>query len=135
MRSSYKTIGLWVVLIILFVAFYRVFSKDGEDISDITYSQFQKKVAEHKIGAVIIKGKLYTGEFVDSKEKFRATGPVADATMLKELRDANVDVKFEAEEQNGILADHLHPVDSDRAACSSSSSSSCASCRAAAARR
>ena len=31
-RSSYKTIGLWVILIILFVAFYNFFSHSGESV-------------------------------------------------------------------------------------------------------
>ena len=58
MRSSYKTIGLWVILIILFVAFYQFFSKGGEEVQDLTYSQFQKKVAEKKITAVAIRKRL-----------------------------------------------------------------------------
>jgi cell division protease FtsH len=102
-RSSYKTIGLWFILIILFVVSFKVFQKDGEAPTDLTFSQFQKKVSERRITAVNIRGKVYSGEFADSKERFRTTGPAADATLLKELRDNAVDVSFEPEEQNGIL--------------------------------
>jgi len=33
-RSSYKTIGLWVILIVLFVAFYNFFSHGTEEVTE-----------------------------------------------------------------------------------------------------
>ncbi|MBS1153540.1 MAG: hypothetical protein H6Q89_5238 [Myxococcaceae bacterium] len=102
MRSSYKTIGLWVILIILFVAFYNFFSHSGEEVQELTFTSFQKKVKDKKITSVAIKGNVYAGTLVDTNEKFRSTGPVADALILKDLKEDNVDVKFENAEQNGI---------------------------------
>jgi len=101
-RSSYKTIGLWVILIILFVAFYNFFSHSGEEVQELTFTSFQKKVKDKKITSVAIKGNVYAGTLVDTNEKFRSTGPVADALILKDLKEDNVDVKFENAEQNGI---------------------------------
>ena len=46
MRSSYKTIGLWVILIILFVAFYNFFSHTGDEVVPLTFTSFQTKVKE-----------------------------------------------------------------------------------------
>ncbi len=102
MRSSYKTIGLWVILIILFVAFYNFFSHTGEEVQELTFTSFQKKVKDKKITSVAIKGNVYSGSFVDTNEKFRSTGPVADALILKDFKEDNVDVKFENAEQNSI---------------------------------
>jgi len=84
-RNSYKTIGLWVILIILFLAFYQFFSGKPTDVQVLTFSAFQKKVAEKKITAVTIKG----------------------TALLKELRDANVDVTISQKEEPSLWVSTL----------------------------
>jgi cell division protease FtsH len=101
-RSSYKTIGLWIILIVLFVAFYNFFSQRGEEVQEPTFSSFLTKVEEKKVQSVSIKNNVYSGTFTDNKERFRTTGPVADGKMMQMLRDHGVDVKYEKEEQNNI---------------------------------
>ncbi|HEX8441008.1 ATP-dependent zinc metalloprotease FtsH [Archangium sp.] len=102
MRSTYKTIGLWVILIVLFVAFYNFFSTGNDQVSEPTFTQFLAKVTDHKVRAVSVKGNTYSGVFIDSDEKFRTTGPEADAAILDLLRKNEVDVKYEREEQNSL---------------------------------
>ena len=102
MRSTYKTIGLWVILIVLFVAFYQFFSQGGEQVREPTFSEFLTKVESNQVQAVSIKGRTYSGTFTDSKETFRTTGPEADAAILERLSKKNVDVKYEKEEQNSL---------------------------------
>ncbi|MBL8915173.1 MAG: ATP-dependent zinc metalloprotease FtsH [Archangium sp.] len=109
MRNSYKTIGLWLILIVLFIAFWQFFSTDKVVVKTITYSNFQKMVADKKITAVTIKGSaqgsagaIYTGTVADSNERFTTTGPVPDAALLRELNDAKVDVAIEATEGNSL---------------------------------
>ena len=101
-RSNYKSIGLWVILIVLFVAFYNFISHGGEEVQEPTFTQFLNKVNEKKITSVAVKGNVYEGTYADTNEKFRTTGPVADANILQKLRDDNVDVKFLPAEQNSI---------------------------------
>jgi cell division protease FtsH len=102
-RSNYKTIGLWAVLIVLFVAFYQFFSRSGEgETLEPTFTQFLNKVKEKKVTSVTVKGNVYEGVYADTNEKFRTTGPVADSTILSKLRDDGVDVKFVAAEPNSI---------------------------------
>ncbi len=103
MRNSYKTIGLWMVLIVLFVAFYYYFSGKAEVVKSITYSSFQKQVTEKKITAVTIKGNVYSGTLADSNERFTTTGPTPDTVLLREFRDSNVDVAIEKPEENSLL--------------------------------
>jgi len=55
-RSSYKTIGLWVILIILFVALYQFFSNTGKEVQALTFPSLQHKVEEHHVRARQIKG-------------------------------------------------------------------------------
>ena len=70
MRNSYKTIDLWVILIILFVAFYQLFSGTKEVVKTITYSDFQKFVTEKKVTVVNIKSTTgsatYSGTLADT---------------------------------------------------------------------
>ncbi len=101
-RSSYKTIGLWVILIALFVCFYNIFSRQTEEVVEPSFTSLLNKIDEKKVRLVAVKGNTYSGTFEDTHEKFRTTGPAADATMLKQLRDAGVEVKYEKEEQNSL---------------------------------
>jgi len=101
-RSSYKTIGLWVILIILFMAFYTLFAGNHEEVQPLTFTAFEKKVAEKKITAVTIKGNIYEGTLADSNERFRTTGPTPDTSMLRELRESNVDVTIDKPQENSI---------------------------------
>ena len=75
MRSTYKTIGLWVILIVLFVAFYNFFSQGNDQVQEPTFTQLLTKVEEKKVRAVSVKGNTYSGTFNDSNDKFRTTGP------------------------------------------------------------
>ncbi|CAM4004596.1 ATP-dependent metallopeptidase FtsH/Yme1/Tma family protein [Corallococcus exiguus] len=102
MRSTYKTIGLWVILIVLFVAFYNFFSQGNEQVQEPTFTQLLTKVEEKKVRAVSVKGNTYSGTFSDSNDKFRTTGPPPDVAVLNQLRASGVDVKYEREEQNSL---------------------------------
>jgi cell division protease FtsH len=103
-RSTYKTIGLWVILIVLFVAFYNFFSQGSDQVEEPTFTTLLQKVERGEIRAISVKGNTYSGEYTNgaAKTKFRTTGPVADTSMLNTLREKGVDVKYEKEEQNNL---------------------------------
>jgi cell division protease FtsH len=101
-RSTYKTIGLWVILIVLFVAFYNFFSTSTEQVKEPTFTQLLQQVEQEKVKAVSVKGNTYSGTYEGSEEKFRSTGPEADKAVLDLFRSKNVDVKYEREEQNSL---------------------------------
>lgn len=48
MRSSFRVIGMWVVLIVAFVAFYNFFSQRSEEVQEVTWSAFLQKVEEKR---------------------------------------------------------------------------------------
>jgi len=102
-RNSYKTIGLWVILIILFVAFYQIFSGPKEVVQNLSYTEFTQKVTDKQITKVTIKGNVYSGTLAASNDRFTTTGPAPDATLLRELKDAKVDVSIEPAEGNSLL--------------------------------
>jgi cell division protease FtsH len=101
-RSTYKTIGLWVILIVLFVAFYNFFSQGNEQVQEPSFTALLAKIEEKKVREISVKGNTYSGKFADTNDKFRTTGPVADTSMLTKLQAMGVDVKYEKEEQNNL---------------------------------
>jgi cell division protease FtsH len=101
-RSTYKTIGLWVILIVLFVAFYNFFSQGNEQVQEPSFTALLAKIEEKKVREISVKGNTYSGKFADTNDKFRTTGPAADTTMLNKLQGMGVDVKYEKEEQNNL---------------------------------
>ncbi|HET9450496.1 MAG TPA: ATP-dependent zinc metalloprotease FtsH, partial [Aggregicoccus sp.] len=102
MRSTYKTIGLWVILIVLFVAFYQFFSQGNETVAQPTFTEFLDRVNAGEVKAVSVKGNNYTGVYEKTGEKFTTTGPEADAEILAQLREKKVGVKYEKQEENNI---------------------------------
>jgi cell division protease FtsH len=101
-RSSYKTIGLWVILIILFVAFYEFFSRGGDETQTPNFTTFLEKVEAKQLSLVTVRGNTYSGVYNDTKEKFQTIGTPLDSGMLQKLRENHVEVKIEKEEQNNI---------------------------------
>lgn len=54
-RNSYRTIGLWVILICLFVAFYQIFSGPREPTITLTWQTVQQLVEEKKVAEVSVR--------------------------------------------------------------------------------
>jgi cell division protease FtsH len=117
-RSSYKTVGLWLVLIVLFVGFYNFFSRTAEEVEEVAFTTFLEKVDARKVKSVIVKQGVYEGTctgpcFEDRADRpgsadrngngrFRTKGPVADTQMLMRLKEGGAEVRYMPEEQNGL---------------------------------
>jgi len=99
-RSSYKTIGLWVILIILFVAFYNFFSHNSEQVKSVSFTTLLSAVEDKRVKSISIKGTEYSGVFTDNNEKFKSTGPEADGGVLERFK--GVDVTYAPDEQNSL---------------------------------
>ncbi len=102
MRSSFKTIGLWVILIGLFIAFYQFIAGHNDEEKEFSWSEFKAKVAKQNVKKVTVKGNIYRGTFEDTKEKFKVTGIGPDAAVPK-LEELGVNVQIQDPEQNGLL--------------------------------
>ena len=106
MRSSVKTVGLWLVLIVVFIGFYNFFSRTAEEVQEIPFTTFLEKVDGRGVKAVVVKQNYYEGTWAgaadDRAAKFRTKGPPADTQMLQKLRDGGVEVRYLPEEQNNL---------------------------------
>lgn len=101
-RSSYKTLILWVVLIFLFVGFYKIFQTTQRDEKELSFAEFQDAVEQGNITKVEIKGSRYEGTLANTNEKFRTMGPAADARILEQLRTKKVNYTFVPTDENGF---------------------------------
>ena len=104
MRNTYKTIGLWLLLLVIFIVVVFRFSEGAANVEDPTFTQFLEKVEAGQVKDVLISdGYRYEGTFRDTNEKFEAIGPPADAAILKTLTDAKVNVRYQPPEQGGLV--------------------------------
>ena len=103
MRSSYKTIGLWVILIALFVCFFHIFNRNQDERCRSRRSPRSCGEDGGEEGPAGQRPREHLLRHAqDTKERFRTIGPPADAVMLQKLRESGVDVKYEREEQNNL---------------------------------
>jgi len=79
LRQSHKTILLWLLLILMFVSIYQLFTGPSKAADEkIAFGSFMQSVQnnpEH-IKKVVIKGEHWSGEYSDG-HKFRTVGPVS----------------------------------------------------------
>ena len=76
MRQSYKTVLLWVVLILMFVAFYQFFAQHDRKQKELAFSDFIAKVEKGEVRDVQVKDNVnYVGVLKDGSE-FHTVGPI-----------------------------------------------------------
>ncbi len=102
MRQSYKTVLLWVVLILMFVAFYQFFAQHSREQKELAFSDFITKVEGGSVRDVIVKDTNYSGHLADGSE-FHTVGPIDPmATIFQQLKAKGVKVLYEKPEQSSF---------------------------------
>jgi len=103
LKQSYKTLALWVVLVVMFVFFWQFFNNHGQPPVDTSYGDFLTLVEQGRVNTLSIKGQTYTGIEKDpSHTQFRVTGVTPSDGLLDKLHNHGVDVRIEKEDTNGI---------------------------------
>ena len=102
MRQSYKTVLLWVVLILMFVAFYQFFAQHNREQKEFAFSDFITKVESGDVRDVTVKDTNYYGHLRDGTE-FHTVGPIDPmATIFDQLQKKGVKVLYEKPDQNSF---------------------------------
>jgi cell division protease FtsH len=103
LRQSYKTVLLWVVLILMFVAFYQFFATHDHKQKDLSFSEFVTKVEHGEVRDVAVKDNVnYVGTFKDGSE-FHTVGPIDPmATIFAKLQQQGVSVRYDKPEGNSL---------------------------------
>ncbi len=115
MKQSHKTLLLWVVLILMFLAIWEFLQTDGGRPAPVAFSDFVAQVhakpEETHVEKVVIKDREYRFEVVDPVAKTRKTsttiGPEADDALTRDLVDHGVKVSFEKEEASPFWSSAL----------------------------
>jgi preprotein translocase subunit YajC len=106
-RQSYKTVVLWIVLILMFVAFYQFFAQHGREPKEFAFSDFIARVEAGEVRDVTVKDTGYTGHFRDGAE-FHTVGPIDPmATIFQQLKQKGVKVVYDKPEQNSFWVNVL----------------------------
>ncbi|HVI74457.1 MAG TPA: ATP-dependent zinc metalloprotease FtsH [Anaeromyxobacteraceae bacterium] len=103
MRQSYKTVLLWVVLILMFVAFYQFFAQHDRKQKELAFSDFIAKVEKGEVRDVQVKDNVnYVGVLKDGSE-FHTVGPIDPmASIFTKLQGQGVKVVYDKPEGNSF---------------------------------
>ena len=93
MRQQYKTVLLWVVLIVMFVSFWKLFHDTAPDIRETEYSEYIARVDANEIESVVVKGganaAVHTYRMKGDKADYRTAGPLSEK-LLEKLQVAGI---------------------------------------------
>jgi cell division protease FtsH len=104
-KQSHKTLLLWVLLIVMFLAIWQVL-QPGERKQQVSFSEFVSWVHQGQVPDVRVKDREYTfTHIVDGKnQQMETLGPVADETLIQDLqqnplaKDGKFKIYFEKED-------------------------------------
>ncbi len=108
MKQTYKTVLLWIFLIVIFVGIYQTLKSSG-DGTQIDFSDFYHRalpdedngaVAE-RVAEITIRGQEIEGKYTDG-QKFHTRGDLTEYELVKDLMARGIKVKHEQDDQNGF---------------------------------
>ncbi|HUF42265.1 MAG TPA: ATP-dependent zinc metalloprotease FtsH [Verrucomicrobiae bacterium] len=98
MSQSSKHIALWLVLALVFLVIFSVFSKQHGRDPEIVFSEFMGAVDRGDVQEVLIQGHSIQGKYKNG-ERFRTFAP-NDPELVKSLRDRKVKIAAKPEDES-----------------------------------
>ena len=90
MNQFSRSIALWLVLGLMFLLLFNIFSRQQPREPEIIFSDFLNQVDKGQVRSVTIQGNLIKGE-TTANEHFKTYAPY-DPDIVKTLRDKNVNI-------------------------------------------
>jgi cell division protease FtsH len=90
MNQFSRSIALWLVLGLMFLLLFNIFSRQQPREPEIIFSDFLNQVEKGQVRTVTIQGNLIKGE-TTTNEHFKTYAPY-DPDIVKTLRDKNVNI-------------------------------------------
>jgi cell division protease FtsH len=117
-KQSHKTLLLWVLLILMFLAIWQFLQSDSGKPAPVAFSEFMTQVHakpdEPHVEKVTIKDHEYRFDVTDPIAKTHKTnltiGPEANDALTKDLVEHGVKVTFEKDEQSPFWSSALVTV-------------------------
>jgi cell division protease FtsH len=98
LNPFYKNLALWLVITLMMVMLYQLFSKQHIAETSISYTQFLSMVDEERVASVIIQGQeLYVSDVNDGR--FKVYAP-EDADLIGILRQKGVVINVKPPSEN-----------------------------------
>ena len=97
MNKLSKNLALWLVIGLMTILLFNLFSKPPKTINKIAFSDFIYSVEKGEVSEVLIQGRNIIGTTLDNKE-FKTYTP-EDPTLIQVLREKGVRIKAEPEEE------------------------------------
>ncbi|MPZ77396.1 MAG: ATP-dependent zinc metalloprotease FtsH [Deltaproteobacteria bacterium] len=98
MSQSSKHIALWLVLLLVLLGIFSVFSKQAGRDPEIIFSEFMAAVDRGEVQEVVIQGDNIQGKFKNG-ERFRTYAP-DDPELVKSLREKKVKIAAKPEDDS-----------------------------------
>ena len=98
MSQSSKHIALWLVLALVFLVIFSVFSKQHGREPEIVFSEFMGSVDRGDVQEVVIQGHNIQGKYKNG-ERFRTFAP-NDPELVKSLREKKVKIAAKPEDES-----------------------------------
>jgi len=98
LSQSSKHIALWLVLALVFLVIFSIFSKQHGRDPEIVFSEFMSSVDRGDVQEVIIQGHNIQGKYKNG-ERFRTFAP-NDPELVKSLREKRVKIAAKPEEDS-----------------------------------
>ena len=90
MNQFSRSIALWLVLGLMFLLLFNIFSRQQPREPEIIFSDFLNQVDKGQVRSVTIQGNLIKGE-TTTNEHFKTYAPY-DPDIVKTLREKNVNI-------------------------------------------
>ena len=98
MNPFYKNLALWLVITLMMVMLYQLFSKQHMAETSISYTEFLAMVDEERVSSVVIQGQeLYVSDVNEGRFKVYAPD---DADLIKILRQKGVVINAKPPSEN-----------------------------------
>jgi len=103
--NNIKNLGLWLVIIILFVALFNMFGQSGTDRSarEMAYSELVRNIESGTVSEVTISGERLTGTLEGSGSTFFTYIP-QDSNLMERLENSDTAIAVDPQERNPLLA-------------------------------
>ena len=89
--NLYKNFALWLVIALLMVLVFNIFSAGDSVRTKISYTEFVEKVTQNDVKSVVIKQNQITGEFLSEEKQFETYAP-DDANLVPLLTEHKVEI-------------------------------------------
>ena len=105
--NNIKNLGLWLVIIILFVALFNMFGQSGTDrgAREMTYSELTRNIESGTVSEVKISGERLTGTLEGSGRTFYTYLP-QDSNLMEKLEASDTNIIVDPQDRNPLVADY-----------------------------